>query len=284
MPEIELPAGTIEYEDTGGSGPTVVLTHGLLMDSSLWRDVISDLRADHRCVAPTLPLGGHRKPMHADADLTMRGQIRQLGDFFERLDLSDVVLVASDWGGPIPFVTQEPRADRVARLVLTACEAFDNIPPGLPGRVAALAARLPTGRPALAPMRFGWVRRLPFTFGRMSKYPIPNELMDRWLEPALQSAIWRDYRKYAGNVDREAFVEATNALTEFDRPALVVWSPEDRIMPAEHGRRLAALLPHGRLVEIPDSYTLIAQDQPTALSAAIRSFVSETALAPGAAR
>jgi pimeloyl-ACP methyl ester carboxylesterase len=285
MPEIELSAGTIEYEDSGGDGPTIVLIHGVLMDSSLWRDVISDLRADHRCVAPTLPLGGHRKPMRADADLTMRGQTRLIGDFLERLGLSDVVLVAGDWGGPIPFVAGDPRAERVGRLVLTACEAFDNIPPGLPGRVAALAARLPSGRPALAPMRFGWVRRLPFTFGHMSKRPIPDELMDRWLKPALtQPAIWRDYRKYAGVVDRQAFVEATSRLSEFDRPALVAWSPEDRVMPPEHGRRLAALLPYGRLVEIPDSYTLIAQDQPTVLSSAIRAFVSETATAPGAAR
>src|SRR5258708_15272116 len=118
MPAIELPAGTIEYEDTGGGGPTIVLIHGLLMDGSLWRDVISDLRSDHRCIAPTLPLGAHRKPMRADADLTMRGQTRLLGDLLAGLDLADVVLVASDWGGPIPFVTHDARAGPVGRPVL----------------------------------------------------------------------------------------------------------------------------------------------------------------------
>jgi pimeloyl-ACP methyl ester carboxylesterase len=68
VPEIELSAGTIEYEDTGG-GPTIVLLHGLMMDASLWHAVIADLSVDHRCVAPTLPLGAHRHAMHADADL-----------------------------------------------------------------------------------------------------------------------------------------------------------------------------------------------------------------------
>ena len=68
MPDIELSAGTIEYEDTGGPGPVVVLVPGLLMDSSEWRDVVADLGADHRCVVPTLPLGAHRRPMRADAD------------------------------------------------------------------------------------------------------------------------------------------------------------------------------------------------------------------------
>ena len=60
MREIELSAGTVEYEDTGGDGPVLVLLHGLMMDASLWDAVMADLSADHRCVAPTLPLGAHR--------------------------------------------------------------------------------------------------------------------------------------------------------------------------------------------------------------------------------
>ena len=43
-------------------------------------------------------------------------------------------------------------------------------------------------------------------------------------------------------------------------------------MPPEHGRRLAELLPHARLVEIPDSYTLIPLDQPAALTEVMREF------------
>ena len=48
------------------------------------------------------------------------------------------------------------------------------------------------------------------------------------------------------------------------------------IMPPAHGRRLAALLPRTRLVEIPDSYTLIPEDQPGELARAIRQFVRDT--------
>jgi pimeloyl-ACP methyl ester carboxylesterase len=65
MKQIELSAGTIEYTDTGGDGPVIVLLHGLMMDSSLWDGPIADLSAGHRCVAPTLPLGAHRRPMRA---------------------------------------------------------------------------------------------------------------------------------------------------------------------------------------------------------------------------
>jgi pimeloyl-ACP methyl ester carboxylesterase len=69
MNQIELSAGTIDYTDTGGGGPVLVLLHGLMMDASLWDGAIAGLSGDYRCVAPTLPLGAHRHPVRPDADL-----------------------------------------------------------------------------------------------------------------------------------------------------------------------------------------------------------------------
>jgi len=76
MKEIQLSAGTIEYQDTGGDGPVLVLLHGLMMDATLWDDVIARLSASHRCVAPTLPLGAHHLPMNPGADLSLPGIAR----------------------------------------------------------------------------------------------------------------------------------------------------------------------------------------------------------------
>ena len=50
-------------------------------------------------------------------------------------------------------------------------------------------------------------------------------------------------------------------------------------MPPEHGRRLAELLPNGRLVEVEDSYTLIPLDQPEKLAQAIRDLFTPSRLA-----
>ena len=47
-------------------------------------------------------------------------------------------------------------------------------------------------------------------------------------------------------------------------------------MPPEHGRQLAELLPHGRLIELTESYTLLSEDQPGELARAIRQFVRGT--------
>jgi len=46
--EIGLSAGTIEYEDTGGEGPAIVLLPGLLMDASVWDEVVGGLAPEYR--------------------------------------------------------------------------------------------------------------------------------------------------------------------------------------------------------------------------------------------
>jgi len=73
-------------------------------------------------------------------------------------------------------------------------------------------------------------------------------------------------------------------LSDFHAPALVVWASQDRVMPPAHGRRLAELLPQGRLVEIPDSYTLVPLDQPIELARAIREFTHQTDAQPSTTR
>jgi pimeloyl-ACP methyl ester carboxylesterase len=277
MPEVELSSGTIDYEDTGGSGPVVVLVHGLIMDGSLWRHVIDELRADFRCVAPTLPLGAHRHPMRADADLSMRGVASVLGELLERLELREVTLAMNDWGGP-QLLVGGAWDERIARLALCSCEAFDNVPPQGAARALPYIARVPGGvTAALLPFRFDRLRRLPMTYGPLSKRPVPREVMDRWFGPALASReIRRDLRKYVCSAaqGRRELLAAADALHAFDRPALVAWASEDRLMPREHGPRLAELLARGTLVEISDSYTLIPEDQPQVLAAHLRELLA----------
>jgi pimeloyl-ACP methyl ester carboxylesterase len=278
MPEVELSAGTIEYEDTGGDGPVVVLLHGLAMDGSLWRHVVRDLRDGYRCVVPTLPLGGHRRPMRPDADLSILAMARLVAEFLKKLDLRRVTLVGNDWGGA-QLLVSEGVDERVGRLVLASCEAFDNYPPGIPGRAVTLAASMPGGiYLAFQALRLRPLRRLPVTWGWMSKRPVPHEVMDEWFRPLkTRSEIRRDLRKYALSIPpKSELLEWSERLRSFDRPALVVWAAEDRVMPPEHGRRLAEILPQGRLIEISGSYTLIPEDQPGELARAIRGFVQDT--------
>jgi pimeloyl-ACP methyl ester carboxylesterase len=215
--------------------------------------------------------------MREGADLSGRGLAALVAEFLERLDLRDVTLVGCDWGGAQLLVTNG-LGERVRQLVLLPQESFDNFPPGLPGKMAWLSSKVPGALGlALQQMRFRPARRSKLNFGLMSKRPVPDAVMDEWLRPAMaSSAIRHDVLTYLRATRRGEYVEAAEKLRDFHRPALVVWAPEDRLMKAEYGRRLAERLPDSRLVEIADSYTLIPEDQPARCAEAIRTFVKET--------
>ncbi|MEU0226409.1 alpha/beta hydrolase [Streptomyces sp. NPDC006284] len=280
MPSVELSSGPVEYQDTGGEGPVLVFGHGMPMSGTQWRKVLP-LLDGYRCVLPTLPLGGHRRPMKPDADLSQRGVARLLGEFVERLGLDGVTLVLNDWGGG-QFLVTEGRDERIARMVLVACEAFDNFPPG-PAKAMSQVCRIPGGvRLLIRLMGVPAVRHMRSGYGGMSLRGIPDEVMDDWLAPAARSRdIRRDLAKFAtGAPDRRTLLAWSEGLRAFDRPVLVVWAKEDRLMPREHGPRLAALYPRGRLVEIADSSTLVPEDQPERLAEVLTDFLVETGAEP----
>jgi pimeloyl-ACP methyl ester carboxylesterase len=71
-----------------------------------------------------------------------------------------------------------------------------------------------------------------------------------------------------------ALESASQAMSSFNKPALVIWAEDDRVMPVEHGQRLARILPDARLAIVPDSYTLVPLDQPGPLAAILEGFAT----------
>ena len=156
------------YADTGGSGPPVVFLHGVLMNGTLWSEIVEGLRDRYRCIVPELPFGAHATPMPVDADRRLESLARMVAGLLAELDLRNVTLVCNDWGGA-QLAVRPGGSDRVANLVLVSCEAFDNYPPGLPGRLLCLNASLPGGTFLTAQLlRPRFLRHLPIAFGALS--------------------------------------------------------------------------------------------------------------------
>lgn len=277
MKRVGVSAGDIEYREQGDPrGAPVVLLHGLLMNDAQWNSTVPLLPAGFRYLLPVLPLGGHRIPMPDRADLTMTGMVGIVADFLDALDLDDVTLVISDWGGPL-FLTDMGRDKRVSRMVICPCEAFDNFPPGSPGKVAALATRTDLSlRLSLAMLGNARLRHTRPVFGTMAKHPVPQDIADAWLAHVrADRRIRRDLAKYCRTrFDPADLIRATERLAEFTGPALVLWS-DNPVMPAQHGSRLAQLLPSGRLVRIEDAYVMVMLDQPERTATAIGQFLQQ---------
>ena len=274
MKSVDVTAGTIEYREEGNpDGPPVVLLHGVLMNDHLWDLALPFLPSGYRYLLPVLPLGGHHVPMREDADLTMPGMVGIVADFLDALDLAEVTLVVTDWGGPI-FLTGAGRDERVARLVICPSEAFENFPPGWPGKVAWAASRSPlTVSLAMRQLRIGWLRKQWLMFGMMARKPIPQRIVDAWVDSALQDKrIRHDLVKYCRTTFVKAdLIHATERLSDFEGDVLVLWS-HNPVMPDEHASRLADLT-RGTLRYVDDANVLIMLDQPEQTAREIGTFL-----------
>ena len=278
---VDLDAGRIRYRDSG-SGPALVFAHGLLVDGNLWRKVTPLLQGDFRCVVPDLPLGSHREAMRADADLTPPGVAKILADFMAALELDDVTLVGNDTGGAISQLVAANHPERLGRLVLTPCDAYENfLPPFF--RPMQYAAKVPGLLTALIqPVRLRVVQRGPLAYGLLiSPDNIDPEVLETWVRPYLSDgAVRRDTIKFLRSISNRYTIEAAEKLRGFDRPTLIAWAPEDRFFKLRYAERLAEEIPNARLVRIEDSRTFVSEDQPERLAEEISAFVRETATAP----
>jgi len=262
----ELPQGNLSYSAAGplsSSRPPVVFMHGLLVDNRLWAPVAERLAADGiRSYAPTLPLGSHRQPMNAGADLSPQGIAALTRDFLRALDLTDVTIVGNDTGGAICQLVLGGDTSRIGAAVLTNCDAFGSFPPRAlaplfhalrhPGLVAGLASAL----------RSRTVRHGPLAYGLLSSGPLDGALTSDWTRPAGSKAIRRDLAKFARGVRPRLLTDAASRFGEFTGPVRILWGDADPYFSVELGRRLSEAFPRATFTTVPGGRTFLPLDRP----------------------
>ena len=273
------PARTLELGDgrrirahVSGEGPTVVFVHGALVNANLWRRVVPLLEG-RTSVALDLPLGSHIDAMPRDADLSPPALADLIADALAALELEEVTIVGNDTGGGLTQILATRRPERLGRVVLTSCDAFENFPPKL-FRYVLAPARVPGAIPvAFGALRLRPLRRLPIAFGWLSNEAPEPEVEDSYVLPALtRGDIRRDLRKLLAGLDPRHTLDAAAKLTAFDKPVLIAWSADDRFFPPAHAERLARLIPDARLEWIEGARTFSAEDAPERLASLIAAF------------
>jgi pimeloyl-ACP methyl ester carboxylesterase len=275
--ELDLPQGRLRYFEAGTGSP-IVFVHGLLVNANLWRKVVARLSPEFRCVALDLPLGSHTLPMREGADLTPHGLADLIADALEALALDQVTLVGNDTGGALCQMLVTRRPERIGRLMLTSCDYRDNFPPRM-FRYFKPAAVIPGAMKLLMlPMRLRAPRRLPLAFGWLVTRPIDREAEDSYLLAGMTiPGIERDLKRVIKGLDTRYTNEAADRLKEFEKPALIAWSRDDRFFKPAHAERLAQELPNARLEWIENARSLSPEDEPGRLAELIASFVREPA-------
>lgn len=274
MREVRLAQGTIRYRDLGAGEP-IVLVHGLLTNGELWREVAPRLAADFRVIAPDWPLGSQELPLAPGSDLSPPSLARLIADFIAALDLQGVTLVGNDTGGALCQLVAVNHPERIGRLVLTPCDAFEHFPPPAFQPLVS-AAKVPGAVfGILQSMRAPASRRLPMAYGWLMKR-YDSDLTASWIAPALAN---RELRTQIAAILKgfspRHTLAAAERFGEFRKPVLIAWAPEDRFFKLENAERLRDAFPDARLERIEDSYTFVMIDQPQRTTELIAEFARQ---------
>ena len=273
MTQLALKQATIEYQEFGpqdSAHPPVVFVHGVLVDGQLWREVAEKLgRLGYRCIVPTLPLGSHTIPVNDAGVLSLHGVAEIVNDAIAALDLSEVTLVGSDTGGGICQLVVDANPERIGRLVLTNCDAFDQCPP-FPFDTVFGLLRGPVSIKAML-RRCGWRRCVTRRSASACWSPGPDKQVTAdWIAPCLNdSRICRDLAALLRQIAITDLTDVATRLTRFDKPVTLVWGQGDRVFTPKLGRRLAAAFGNAKLIEVPGARTFVSMDEPDAVIDAI---------------
>jgi pimeloyl-ACP methyl ester carboxylesterase len=273
MPQVTLPQAAIDYRVLGPDDsphPPVLFVHGILVDHRLWQKAAEQLAAmGFRCILPDWPLGSHRTPVTDGAELSPAGVSTMIRDLIVALDLSDVTLVGNDTGGGLCQLVVDAYPERVGRLVLTNCDAFDKFPPFPFDAVFALLRGPKSIRTLFTTMRLKALRHSPLGFGLLISDPDPV-LTGSWLQPCLtDDRICRDLATLLRHVSKTDLTDAATRLSRFTKPVSIVWGQADRCFTPSLGRRLAKQFPNATMIEVPGAKTFVALDNPEAVVSAI---------------
>jgi pimeloyl-ACP methyl ester carboxylesterase len=273
MPQVALPQATIDYRVLGpeeSAYPPVLFVHGILVDNRLWLTVAERLaQQGFRCILPNWPLGSHTIPVEQRSALSPAGVAEMIHDFLVALDLTDVTLVGNDTGGGLCQLVVDAHPDRIGRLVLTNCDAFDKFPP-FPFNVVFGLLRGPASIGALMKMmRPTAVRHSPLGFGLLAKN-LDADVTASWINPCgKDSRIAGDLAALLRQVAVTDLTDVATRLPRFTKPVTLVWGLGDRCFTPGLGRRLAALFPNSEFIGVPDARTFVALDVPAAVADAV---------------
>lgn len=246
-----------------GSGPAVVLIHGMASSSATWDAVIPSLAEHAAVVAPDLP--GHGGSTNPGGDYSLGAHASCIRDLMIALGIPRATLVGHSLGGGVAMQAAYQFPERCERLVL--------VDSGGLGRDVALYLRALALPGAELILSIGCAPRI-VTAGRT----VGAWLRRVGLRPT--ASIAEVGRCYASLVRPEARttllhtlrsvvdaggqrVSATDRLPlAADIPTLIVWGERDGIIPAAHGRTAHEAIPGSRLAVFPETGHFPQSEQP----------------------
>lgn len=271
-----LVQGKIAYADFG-SGPAIILIHGLPLNGAHWRDVVDGLHETFRCIVPDLlALGDSERSTAGGVDFTAQAQM--ILDLAQHLGVGAFHLVGNDSGGAIAQIIACSAPDRVLSLTLTNCDVDENVPPPAFAQAVALARAGLFSRAMgdmlsnleLARSDFG----LGVGFERREN--VTRELVQTYIAPVLATeARAADLDAYVAAFEPKHLLAIRDKLMALRVPTQLLWGTEDIFFTLKDADWLARTIPgFKRLVRAEGARLFFAEERPHWVVSHLREFMA----------
>ncbi len=253
-----------------GSGPTVILIHGLFVDHRSWDLIMPELAESFRVVAPDLPgFGASEKPPPSRFPYGIEAFAEAIADLYAGLELGPAAVVGHALGGAVALTLAARHPELVSRLILIDALCYES---GA-GRYGELALLPFVGGLVLKQLWGRGLFRRHFqetVFGPTSSIAAPriDRYFDAFNAPAARSSALATLR---ATVDTRGIVAQTPRI---QAPTLVIWGRHDRVWPASLGQRLSREI-RGCGFELLDSGHSPHEERPREIVRIVRRFLSD---------
>ncbi len=243
---MDLHGDHVAYRDEG-TGPVLLLIHGMAGSSRTWDAVLPELAKKYRVIAPDLP--GHGDSAKPRGDYSLGAFAAFLRDLLRELDVESATIVGQSLGGGVAMQFTYQHPEYCERLILI-------------------------GSGGLGP-DVNWTLRLLSAPGAELVLPIiaPRPVLDvgnkirSWLSSAgvhspRADETWRSYSSLSDRETRQAFLRTLRSVVDYrgqavsamnrlylnsEMPTLLIWGDHDRIIPVAHGYAAHEAIPGSRL-------------------------------------
>jgi pimeloyl-ACP methyl ester carboxylesterase len=274
--EVELHGHRVGYQ-AAGTGPPLVLLHGITSTSEAWRDVMPRLAERYTVIAPDMI--GHGRSAKPRGDYSLGAYAAGVRDLLAVLGFERGTVVGHSLGGGIAMQFAYLFPEYVERMALISSG-------GLGREVHPLlrAATLPGSEWVLPLLAREWsvnageaVRSVAARLG-LEAGPDLAEFARGYaslVEEGATDAFLHTMRSVIGPDGQR--VSALDRLYLADQlPTLIVWGSDDPVIPVEHGRNAHRIVAHSRYVEIEGSGHWPMLDAPDRIVRELTAFIEET--------
>lgn len=262
-----------------GSGPALLLIHGIGDNSTTWSTVQAKLAQRFTVIAPDLL--GHGQSDKPRADYSVAAYANGMRDLLSVLDIEKVTVVGHSLGGGVAmqFAYQFPQL--VERLILVGAGGVTK-----DVHVALRMASLPMGGEALALLRLPMVLPTLQVAGKIAGTMFGSTGLGRDLpdvlrilrdlpEPTASSAFTRTLRAVVDWRGQVVTMLDRCYLTE-SVPVQLIWGENDVVIPVTHALMAHAAMPGSQLEIFEKSGHFPFHDDPDRFVEVVERFIGST--------